>query len=211
VFVIKVILADDHTIVRHGLAQILNADPGISVVAEAANGNEVLDLVRTESADVVVVDITMPGKSGLDTLKELKKLEPRLPVIVLSMHPSDQYAVRVLRAGAAGYLTKESAPGELVKAIKKAHRGDKYISEKVAELLAVYVQHSHDDDPHSKLSDREYEVFVSIGAGKSVSQISAEMFLSVKTVSTYRSRIIEKTGLQSNAEMTRYCIERKLH
>ncbi|MDP2268565.1 MAG: response regulator transcription factor, partial [Deltaproteobacteria bacterium] len=186
-------------------------DPGISVVAEAANGNEVLEVARSQSVDVVVVDITMPGKSGLDTLKELKKLQPRLPVIVLSMHPSDQYAVRVLRAGAAGYLTKESAPGELVKAIKKAYRGDKYISEEVAELLAGYIQNSGDEDPHKKLSDREYEVLVSLGSGKSVSQTSAEMFLSVKTVSTYRSRIIEKTGLQSNAEMTRYCIERKLY
>jgi DNA-binding NarL/FixJ family response regulator len=207
---IKVILADDHTIVRHGLVQILNSDPGIEVIGEAASGDEVLRMLRSVKADVVVLDITMPGRNGLETLKEIRELEPNLPVLILSMHPSDQYAVRVLRAGASGYLTKESAPGELVQAIKQSFRGQKYLSPEVAELLAGYIQSGYDDEPHKRLSDREFEVFVSIGAGKSVSEIAEELYLSVKTISTYRSRILEKTGLANNAEITRYCLENRL-
>jgi DNA-binding NarL/FixJ family response regulator len=207
---IKVILADDHTIVRHGLVQILNSDPGIEVIGEAASGDEVLRMLRSVKADVVVLDITMPGRNGLETLKEIRELEPNLPVLILSMHPSDQYAVRVLRAGASGYLTKESAPGELVQAIKQSFRGQKYLSPEVAELLAGYIQSGYDDEPHKRLSDREFEVFVSIGSGKSVSEIAEELYLSVKTISTYRSRILEKTGLANNAEITRYCLENRL-
>lgn len=207
---IKVIIADDHTIVRHGLVQILNSDPGIEVIGEAASGDEVLRMLRSVKADVVVLDITMPGRNGLETLKEIRELEPNLPVLILSMHPSDQYAVRVLRAGASGYLTKESAPGELVQAIKQSFRGQKYLSPEVAELLAGYIQSGYDDEPHKRLSDREFEVFVSIGAGKSVSEIAEELYLSVKTISTYRSRILEKTGLANNAEITRYCLENRL-
>lgn len=207
---IKVILADDHTIVRHGLVQILNSDPGIEVIGEAASGDEVLRMLRSVKADVVVLDITMPGRNGLETLKEIREMEPNLPVLILSMHPSDQYAVRVLRAGASGYLTKESAPGELVQAIKQSFRGQKYLSPEVAELLAGYIQSGYDDEPHKRLSDREFEVFVSIGSGKSVSEIAEELYLSVKTISTYRSRILEKTGLANNAEITRYCLENRL-
>ncbi|MEW6360519.1 MAG: response regulator [Pyrinomonadaceae bacterium] len=207
---IKVIIADDHTIVRHGLVQILNSDPGIEVVGEAASGDEVLRMLRSIRADVVVLDITMPGRNGLETLKEIREMEPNLPVLILSMHPSDQYALRVLRAGASGYLTKETAPGELVHAIKHSFRGQKYLSPEVAELLAGYIQAGYEDEPHKRLSDREFEVFVSIGAGKSVSEIAEELYLSVKTVSTYRSRILEKTGLANNAEITRYCLENRL-
>lgn len=207
---IRVILADDHTIVRRGLVQILNSDPGIEVIGEAASGDDVLRLLRSVKADVVVLDITMPGRNGLETLKEIREMEPGLPVLILSMHPSDQYAVRVLRAGASGYLTKESAPAELVQAIKRAFRGQKYLSPEVAELLAGYIQSGYDDEPHKRLSDREFEVFVSIGSGKSVSEIAEELYLSVKTISTYRSRILEKTGLANNAEITRYCLENRL-
>jgi DNA-binding NarL/FixJ family response regulator len=205
--VIKVIIADDHTIVRRGLMQLLNGDPDIQVAAEAADGNEVLRALRSGKADVVVMDITMPGRSGLETLKDIKQTYPDLPVLILSMHPSDQYAVRVLRAGAAGYLTKESAPDELVAAIKKANKGEKYISPPVAELLASYIHRGSPDDPHKLLSDREFEVMRMIASGKGATQISEELNLSVKTVSTYRARIIEKTGLATNAEMTRYAIE----
>ncbi|MEP6947585.1 MAG: response regulator transcription factor [Acidobacteriota bacterium] len=207
---IKVLIADDHTIVRHGLKQILNSDPQIDVVFEAGNGNEVLNFVRENDVDVVVLDITMPGRNGLETLKELRRTRPALPVLILSMHPSDQYAVRVLRAGAAGYITKESAPEELVAAIKKTFRGDKYISPVVAELLASYIQLGERDEPHKHLSDREYEVFVLLAAGRSITQISEQLILSAKTISTYRTRILEKTGFSSNADITRYCIEHDL-
>jgi len=207
---IKVLIADDHIMVRRGLKQILDLDDQVEVVAEADDGKAALSLVQICTVDVVVLDITMPGRNGLETLKDLKRLRPALPVIVLSMHPADQYAVRMLRAGAAGYISKESAPEELVKAIKKAYRGEKYINPLVAELLASYVEILDSNEPHEALSDREFEVFVSIGSGKSVSQISEELFLSVKTVSTYRSRIIEKTGLATNAAIIRYCLDRKL-
>lgn len=205
--VIKVIIADDHTIVRHGLKQILNSEPGIKVVAEAGDGHGVLHALREDAVDVVVMDITMPGRSGLETLKEIKHQYPDLPVLILSMHPSDQYAVRVLKAGASGYLTKESAPDELVAAIKKVNKGEKYISPPVAELLASYIYRGSTEDPHKLLSDREFEVLRLIASGKGATQISEDLNLSVKTVSTYRARIIEKTGLASNAEMTRYAIE----
>jgi two-component system, NarL family, invasion response regulator UvrY len=196
--------------VRHGLKQILDAESEIAVVGEAQSGDEVLDLVRGENVDVIVLDITMPGKNGLETLKELRRIKPEISVIVLSMHPKDQYAVRVLKAGAAGYITKESAPDELVSAIRKASLGEKYIGSDVAELLANYIEHGISDEPHKMLSDREYEVLRHIASGKGITQISEMMDLSVKTISTYRSRIVSKTGLASNAEMTRYAIEHSL-
>ncbi len=182
----------------------------METIGEAKNGNEVLELARKVPIDVVVLDISMPGRNGLETLKDLKREFPSIGVIVLSMHPKDQYAVRVLKAGAAGYITKESAPEELVNAIKKAYRGEKYISPDVAELLADYIERNKSDSPHELLSDREYEVFCHIARGKNVTQISEELFLSVKTISTYRTRILEKTGMSTNAQITRYCIENKL-
>ncbi|MFN6963600.1 MAG: response regulator [Pyrinomonadaceae bacterium] len=207
---IKVLIADDHTIVRHGLKQILDSDNDIHVAGEAQNGNEVLGFVRDNRVDVVVMDITMPGRNGLETLKELRRGWPDVPVVILSMHPQDQYAVRVLRAGASGYVTKESAPDELVAAIKRAHNGQKYISPDVAELLAFHIQKGNSDDPHKQLSDREFEVFVMIGHGKSLTEIAEELFISVKTVSTYRARILEKTGLPNNAAITKYCMQHGL-
>jgi two-component system invasion response regulator UvrY len=207
---IRVLIADDHTMVRHGLKQIVDAEPQMTTVGEAKSGNEVLNLVRKIPIDVIVLDITMPGGNGLETLKNLKREHPSIAVIMLSMHPKDQYAVRVIKAGAAGYLTKEDAPEELVSAIKKAFRGEKYISMEVAELLADYIELGSSETPHKLLSDREYEVFCGIGKGKSITQISQELFLSVKTISTYRTRIMEKTGMSTNADITRYCIDHNL-
>lgn len=206
----NVILADDHTIVRHGLRQLLDREKDIRVVGEAANGNEVFGLLRANKVDVIVLDISMPGRNGLETLKELKKLYPQIPVIMLSMHPVDQYAVRVLKAGAVAYLTKESAPDELATAIRKAHSGEKYITADVGTLLADFVGKGSAEEPHTTLSDREFEVFCLIGAGNGLTQIAARMNLSVKTISTYRARIIEKTNLANNAEITRYAIMRGL-
>lgn len=207
---IKVLIADDHTIVRHGLRQILDAESDLKMVGEAQNGQEVLDVVSRHQVDVVVLDISMPGRNGLETLKELRRQYPGTAVIVLSMHPKDQYAVRVIKAGAAGYITKESAPAELVAAIRKANKGEKYIDPEIAEVLANYIEHGDTGEPHARLSDREYEVLCHIASGKGLTDISLEMDLSVKTISTYRTRIIEKTGLSSNSEITRYAIERGL-
>jgi DNA-binding NarL/FixJ family response regulator len=207
---IKVLIADDHTIVRHGLKQIVDAEPQMTTLGEANNGNEVLELTRKLPVDVIVLDITMPGKNGLQTLKELKQEHPSISIIVLSMHPTDQYAVRVLKAGASGYITKESAPEELVSAIKKAYRREKYISPEVAELLAQYIEQETSSVPHKILSDREFEVFCLIAKGRNPTQISDQLCLSVKTISTYRSRILEKTGMKTNAEITRYCLENNL-
>ncbi len=207
---IKTLIADDHTIVRHGLRQILTVEPDITIAGEAQNGNEVLAIVSKTDVNVVVLDITMPGRNGLETLKELRRQYPAIAVIVLSMHPKDQYAVRVLKAGAVGYITKESAPEELVTAIRKAHRGERYISTDVAELLADYVEHGSAGEPHKLLSDREFEVMKLIASGKGITQIANELSLSIKTVSTYKSRITEKTGLISNSDITRYAIENNL-
>ncbi|MGE3466246.1 MAG: response regulator [Pyrinomonadaceae bacterium] len=207
---IRVIIADDHTIVRHGLRQVLEAENDIKVVAEAQNGNEVLEVLRGSKVDVVVLDITMPGRNGLETLKEIRQLYPDTAVIVLSMHPKDQYAVRVVMAGAAGYITKEGAPDELVGAIRRAYHGERYISADVAELLADYVEHGSSLVLHDMLSDREFQVFRSLASGQSITQIADDLSLSVKTVSTYKARIGEKTGLSSIADITRYCIENEL-
>lgn len=207
---IKVLIADDHTIVRHGLKQIIESDAEMIIVGEASSGNEVMELAKNTEIDVVVLDISMPGRNGLEVLKELKRKYSTISVIVLSMYPKDQYAVRVIKAGASSYLTKEDAPEELVNAIKKAFHGEKYISSEVAGLLADYIEQGSSDNPHALLSDREYEVFCEIGKGKSITQISIELSLSVKTVSTYKTRIIEKTGMTTNAEITRYCIDYNL-
>ncbi len=204
---IRILIADDHAVVRQGLRKIIDEDESMTVVGEASNGAEVLDFVRGDSIDVVILDISMPGRNGLETLKELRRLNPGLPVLILSIHPEDQYAVRAFRAGAAGYMTKESAPEELVKAIRKAYAGGKYISPSVGELLADHVETKTADEPHTALSDREYEVFNLLANGKTVSHIAADLNLSVKTISTYRTRILEKMGMTTNAELTRYAID----
>jgi two-component system invasion response regulator UvrY len=208
--VIRILIADDHAIVRHGLKQLVDAEPDMSTAGEAQNGNEVLEMIRTTPADVVLLDISMPGRNGLETLKELKRHYPETSVIILSMHPKDQYAVRVLRAGASGYITKESAPEELILAIRKAFAGEKFISPDIAVLLADYLERGATGEPHRLLSDREFEVFRKLAQGKTVTQIAKELFLSVKTVSTYRTRVVEKTGLATNEAIVQYCRDHKI-
>jgi DNA-binding NarL/FixJ family response regulator len=207
---IKVVVVDDHAVVREGLKRIVSESGGMTVTGEAADGHEAIRVIKSEPCDVVLLDITMPNKSGLDVLKELHAESPRLPVLVLSMHPEDQYAVRVLRAGAAGYVTKESAPAKLVQAIRKVVRGGKYVSPSLAERLVFDLGADKDKAPHELLSDREYQVLCLISSGKTVSQIADELALSIKTVSTYRVRILEKLKMKNNAEMTRYAIQEGL-
>lgn len=207
---IKILIADDHAVVRRGLKNIFADDGRMQVVGEAASGAELLALAREQIADVVILDILMPGRNGLETLKDLKREHPLLPVLILSIHPEDQYAVRALKAGAAGYITKESAPEVLVEAIIKVHRGGRYINPQVAELLAEYVETKTTGETHKSLSDREFEVFLLLAGGKTVGQIAVELNLSVKTVSTYRTRILEKMRMQTNADLTRYALDFKL-
>jgi len=206
----KILIADDHTIVRKGLKQLLDENADMIVAGEANNGHEVLDRIRTGEYDVVMLDISMPGMSGIDVLKQLKTEKPKLPVLILSMHPEEQYAIRALRAGAAGYLTKESAPDELVSAIRKIVGGKKYISPLLAERLAFYLDTEVEKPLHEGLSDREYQVMCMIASGKTVGQIAETLSLSVKTVSTYRARILEKMNMKNNAELTHYAIHNRL-
>ena len=203
----KVLVADDHAVVREGLKRILTQDQGIQVVAEAEDGSAALDRAREVELDVVVLDMSMPGRGGLETLQELKRLWPSLGVLVLSMHPEDQYAVRVLREGADGYLSKESAAEELISALRKIHSGGKYVSPALAERLAQTVERGFEGPPHEQLSTREFQVMVLIAQGRTVSEIGDELHLSVKTISTYRSRILEKMAMKNNAELMHYAIE----
>jgi DNA-binding NarL/FixJ family response regulator len=207
---IRVLIADDHAVVRQGLKQILGDTPEMLVAGEATNGQEALDKVRAETWDVVVLDISMPDRSGLDVLKQLRSERPNLPVLVLSMYSEDQFAVRVLKAGASGYLTKDSAADELVKAIRKVVSGGTYVSAFLAEKLAFEIGTDSNRLPHETLSDREFQVLRGIAAGKSVTQIAAELSLSVKTVSTYRTRMLEKMNLETNAELIHYAIQNHL-
>jgi two-component system, NarL family, invasion response regulator UvrY len=207
---ISVLIADDHTVVRQGLKQILSSDAQLRVVGEAANGDEVLSLVKSLRVDALVLDISMPGKNGLDVLKELKRTHPTLPVLVLSMHPEDQFAIRILRAGAAGYVTKESAPDELIGALRKVCSGGKYVSPQLAEKLAIFIEQEQSGPLHEQLSDREYQVLRMLALGKTVSEIADELLLSVKTISTYRTRVLEKMKMTTNAELTRYALQNQL-
>ncbi|MEJ2721492.1 MAG: response regulator transcription factor [bacterium] len=207
----RILIADDHAVVRRGLQQIMADAFEDITVGEATNAEEALDLIRRENWDVVVLDISMPGRSGLDALKEIKKDRPNLPVLVLSIHPEDQFATRVLRAGASGYMTKETIPDELVNAINKVRSGGKYVSERLAEKLALDLEREADGvPPHQRLSDREYEVLLFIAEGFTISEIADRLSLSVKTISTYRARILEKMNLTSNAALIRYAIEHGL-
>jgi DNA-binding NarL/FixJ family response regulator len=203
----RILIADDHAVVRRGLKQILADHFRKADFGEAANVRDALVLIRRERWDAVVLDITMPGRSGLEALKEIREARPRLPVLVLSMHPEDQFAVRVLRSGAAGYMTKESAPEELVGAIEKVLAGGRYVSAALAEKMASYLAVDTPNLPHENLSDREFVVLRMIASGKTVSHIAAELSLSVKTVSTYRVRILEKMNMTTNAELTHYAIK----
>lgn len=207
---IRALIADDHAVVRQGLKQILGDTPEMVVAGEATTGQEVLDKVRAETWDVVVLDISMPDRSGLDILKQLRSERPKLPVLVLSMHSEDQYAMRVLKAGASGYLTKDSAPDELVKAIRKVVSGGRYVSSFLAEKLAFEIGTDSSRLPHETLSDREFQVLRLIAGGKSVTEIAAELYLSVKTVSTYRARMLEKMNLATTAELIHYAMQNHL-
>jgi len=207
---IRLLIGDDHAVVRKGMKQILAETRDIVVADEAGNGREVLEKVRKNDFDMVLLDISMPGRDGLEVLKELKSLRPKLPVLMLSMYPEEQYAVRSLRSGASGYLTKDSAPDELISAIRKVSSGGKYVSASLAEKLAHKLGADVEKPLHEALSDREYQVMCMIASGKTVKEIGEELSLSVKTVSTYRSRILNKMRLKGNAELTRYAIDNKL-
>jgi len=206
----NVFIADDHSIVRKGFRQIIEETPNMSVIGEAGSGDEVLTKARTENWDILVLDLSMPGRGGLDVLQELHAMKPRMPILVLSMHPEDQYAVRTLKAGASGYVNKESAVEELVTAIQKVVDGGRYVSPEFAEKLAFDLTRNSTKALHEALSDREYRVLCMLGAGKRVSEIATDLIISVKTVSTYRARILEKMNLTSNAEIIRYTIENNL-
>lgn len=207
---IRVMLADDHSIVRAGLKQILCEEADFTVVAEAANGDAVLPLLRQELPGVLLLDMSMPGRSGIDLIKLVKAEFPKLPILVLSMHKEEQYAVRAIKAGAAGYLTKESAAEQLIGALRKVAAGGLFISPTVAERLALEYGNRLEEAPHTTLSDREYQIFQMIVAGDTVSAIADRLCLSVKTISTHKSRILQKMGKSSSAELIHYAIEHQL-
>lgn len=207
---IKILIADDHAVVRKGLKQILAETSDIVATDEAINGQEVLEKVRKNDYDIVMLDISMPGRNGLDILKQVKNEKPEMSVLILSMHPEEQYAVRALKAGASGYLTKDSAPDELILAIRKISQGRKYITSSLAERLAFYLEVDSEKPLHEALSDREYEVMRMIASGKTVKEIAEELFLSIKTISTYRSRILEKMGMKNNTELVHYALKNRL-
>jgi DNA-binding NarL/FixJ family response regulator len=207
---LKILIADDHPVFRRGLKQIIDDTSDMTVSDEAINGWEVLSKVRASNYDVVLLDISMPGKDGLEVLAQLKHEKPQLPVLMLSMYPEEQFAVRALRAGASGYLTKESAPDELVGAIRKVSAGGKYVSSALAEELALDLQRGDKQPLHETLSDREYRVMCLIASGKTATEIARELSLSVKTISTYRHRILDKMKMKNNAELTHYTMSRRL-
>jgi two-component system invasion response regulator UvrY len=207
---IKILIADDHPIVRAGFKQVISDMPDMLVADEAGNGQEVLQLIGKKDYDLVLLDISMPGRSGLEILKDLKSEKPKLPVLILSIYPEEQYAIRALRAGASGYMTKASAPNELILAIRKISEGGKYISASLAEKLAYYLDGDAAKPPHETLSDREYQVMLMIASGKTVTEIANELCLSVKTISTYRTHILEKMRMKNNAEITLYAVQNKL-
>ena len=204
---IKILIADDHPIVREGLRQIIEVATDMVVTDEARNGVEVLEKIKENDFDVVILDISMPGRSGLDILKEVRKERPELSVLILSIHPEEQYGVRLLKAGASGYLTKESAPEELVNAIRIISQGRKYITSSLAERLALKLGDDFEGPLHENLSDREYEVMCMIAKGMTIKEIAEKLFLSVKTISTYRYRILGKMRMKSNAELIRYALK----
>jgi len=207
---IRLFIADDHPVVRAGLRGIIEGEPDFEVVGEASDGGDMLARIGRTPAEVLLLDVAMPGPGFLEVLRGLKQDHPRLAVLVLSVHPEDQYAVRALRAGAAGYLTKDHSPEELVAAIRKVHRGGKYVSPSLAEKLAVGLEIGAGDSPHERLSDREYDVLCFLGSGRTVKEIASRLALSPKTVSTYRARVLEKMKLATNADLVRYAAQHGL-
>ena len=207
---IRVLIVDDHPVVRKGLLQILAEEPDLAAAVEAETASEMLRLIREEQWDIVVLDITLPDRSGLEALKDVKAMRPALPVLILSMHPEDQYALRVLKAGAAGYMSKDSASEELVNAVRKVVGGGRYVSPSMAETLATVVGGDYRKPAHESLSDREYQVMCMLASGKRPKEVAEELCLSVKTVSTYRTRVLEKMGMENNAELTYYAVKNGL-
>ena len=207
---IKILVADDHAIVRDGLKQILAETDDLRVLGEAANGQEVLQKIRAEEWDVLLLDLSMPGKSGIELIKQLKKEKPNLHIVVLTMHEEHQYAVRAFKAGALGYLTKNSASSQLVTAIRKVAEGGAYVSPALAEKMALDLIPHTDVPPHTLLSDREYQIFQMIAAGQTISEIAHQLSISVKTVSTHKSRIMEKMQLTNQMELIRYALRHNL-
>ena len=207
---IEILLVDDHAIVREGIRRIIDDTNGITISAEASTGQEALNFIGKEKYDMVILDISMPGKNGLQTLKEIKKYDAKLPILMLSMHAEEQYAMRAIKAGASGYLTKESASDQLVRAIRKIYDGRKHISQGVAELLVTDIYHDEDKQRHEYLSDREFEILKLIIHGNSPKIIAANLSISDKTVSTYRSRILKKMDMHSTADLVHYAIENNI-
>jgi two-component system invasion response regulator UvrY len=207
----RILIADDHAVVRAGLRQFIAGHSDLTVIAEAANGAEVMEHVRNLDIDVVVLDISMPGRSGIDILTSLRQAHPKLPVLILSGFAEEQYAINLLRAGASGYVNKEAAATQLVTAIRTVVQGRKYISPALAQLLADGLSAKDSDQPiHGTLSRREFQIFCKLAQGEAVTQIAEELFLSVKTVSTYRTRILAKMSMKSNADLTYYAIKNQL-
>jgi len=207
---IRVLIADDHAIVRHGLKQIVAETDDMTVIGEADTGAEAIKLIRNTPCDAVLMDISLPDRNGIEVLKQIKKEYPKLPVLMLSMHAEREFAVRALKAGASGYLTKQSAPMQLVDAIRHVAAGKKYITPSLAEEVANMLSGDMEQPPHTLLSDREYETLCMIASGKTLSVIAAELILSPKTVSVYRSRVLEKLNLKNNSDITRYAIKNQL-
>jgi two-component system invasion response regulator UvrY len=207
---IRLAIADDHPIVREGLRRIASDDAGISVTGEAATAAELFRLLAAAAVDVVLLDVSMPGAAFVDTLRELRERHPSVKVLVLSAHPEDQWAMRALRSGAAGYLTKDHSPEQLVQAVRRVARGGKYVSESMAEKLAGMMDDGRTRAPHERLSDREFEVLRALGSGMMVKDVAAHLRLSAKTVSTYRARLLEKMGLKSKADLVRYVVTHEL-
>ena len=208
--IVRIVIADDHAFLREGIKKTIQDEMDMKIVGEASNANDALDIIRELNPDIVIMDISMPGKSGLDVLKDLKSLKKKSRILILSMHPEDRFAIRALKAGAFGYLTKESAPDELVKAIRTVLSGRKYVSKALAEKLVDILSEDSDKLPHEQLSDREYEVFIKISSGKKAVDIAAELSISIHTVNTYRARILEKLSMNSNVELTQYAMHNNL-
>ena len=206
----KILIVDDHAIVRDGLRLIIGDVPDMEAAGEARNGNEVLEKVRRDCYDLVLLDISLPGMDGLEVLKILKREKPDLPVLILSMHPEEQYAVRAFKAGASGYLTKEGASKELIAAIRKVSRGEKYVTPSLAQKLALYLDTVSEKPLHEKLSDREYQVMLLLVSGKQTREIAEELALSIKTIGTYKTRILEKMRMKNTTELTLYAIKNGL-
>jgi DNA-binding NarL/FixJ family response regulator len=207
---IRILIVDDHAVVRRGLKNILSEQSDMKVVGEAGNADELMEFLRKDECDVIILDISLPGKSGIDIMKDLRVQYPKIPVLFLSMLPEEQFAFRAMKSGASGYLSKGSPTEELVRAIRKIMAGKKYVSQEFAERLAMGFDPKDERLPHELLSQREFEVLRKLASGKALSEIAVDLFLSVKTVATYRSRLLEKMNMQSNADLVRYAIEHKL-